>query len=363
MSPGLLILACFLVSLLGSGVVVAVSKASADIKTVNTTTKQVVSSEGDLIAKIAKDVGASTVSITTEGTTTQGLYGQPSGTEQGAGTGIIISKDGYIMTNRHVVPDGTQTVNVTLSDGTKYNNVTVIGRDKLNDIAFIKIDKPNKALPAATIADSSKVQVGEKVVAVGNALGQFQNTVTSGIISGIGRPITAGGNGEATEQLTNLFQTDAAINPGNSGGPLVNMAGEVIGMNTAVASGAQGIGFAIPVNDATGLIKSVTQQGKLVRPFLGVRTVSLTPAIAKQLNAAADAGAYISNQEGVVAGSPAEKAGLRSGDIITKVNDDTVTVNSPISSLIAKYAVGDEVTLTVIRDGKTTTIKATLAES
>ncbi|MBL8159883.1 trypsin-like peptidase domain-containing protein [Candidatus Saccharibacteria bacterium] len=362
---GALIAGCFLVSMLGSGLVIAGSRAldeDAAPPSVSET-KQVVSSEGELVADIAKKVGASTVSITTQSLSAQDYFGQAS-VQEGAGTGIILTKDGYIMTNRHVIPEGTQNVSVTMSDGTQFDNVTVVGRDRLNDIAFLKINDPGRDLPVATIGDSSKVQVGQKVVAVGNALGQFQNTVTTGVISGLGRPVTAGDeSGGGTELLSNLFQTDAAINPGNSGGPLVNMAGEVIGMNTAVASDAQGIGFAIPVNDAKGLIKSVSEQGRLIRPFLGVRTIPLTPVTAKQLNLSVSSGAYVTTENGVVGGSPAEQAGIRGGDVITKIDGQAIDANNPVSSLVARHGVGDEIAITVLRDGKEETLKATLAEA
>jgi serine protease Do len=205
--------------------------------------------------------------------------------------------------------------------------------------------------------------VGQKVVAIGNALGQYQNTVTSGIVSASGRPLTAS-DGTRNEQLENLIQTDAAINPGNSGGPLVNLDGKVIGINTAVAEGAQGIGFAIPINDAKGLIKGVLNTGKVSRAYLGVRYISLTSQAAQQLDLKLKNGAYISgaNGQAVVAGSPAEKAGLREKDIVTKVNGVTVDAAHPLASVLAGFAPGDTVTLTVNRDGKDIDIKATLAE-
>ncbi|MEK7561302.1 MAG: trypsin-like peptidase domain-containing protein, partial [Patescibacteria group bacterium] len=223
--------------------------------------QQYVSSESQLISQIAKTTGQSVVSIDVESQTTgQDFFGfQYSQRQAGAGTGFIISDLGIIATNRHVVPVGTSSVSVTLSDGTKYSGVQVIGRTASSnslDVAFLKItDLKGKKLVPVTLGDSSKMQVGDRVVAIGNALGQFQNTVTTGIISGHGRDVQAGDqNGVVIENLTDLFQTDAAINPGNSGGPLVNINGEVIGVNTAIAGSAQNIGFAIPINDLKGLI-------------------------------------------------------------------------------------------------------------
>lgn len=277
---------------------------------------QIVSSESDLNANIAKNVSPSVVSInvTSETTYNNWFFGSGTTNSESAGTGIIISEDGYVITNKHVIPANATNVTITLSDGTIYENVSVIGRDPRSsvDIAFLKI-KDAKGLVPAKLGNSSSVRVGEKVVAIGNALGQFQNTVTTGVISGLGRPITAG-DGNSSENLTNLFQTDSAINPGNSGGPLVNVNSEVIGINTAVAGDAQNIGFAIPIDDVKGTIASVINKGKLEVPYLGVRFVDLNEDLAKQLDLEQSKGAYIyasANQRAILQGSPAEKAGLR----------------------------------------------------
>ncbi len=330
--------------------------------------KEVVDSQSQLISSIAKKVGPSVVSIDVTGQNSQtDAFGfSRSVQQQSAGTGIILNSDGLIMTNRHVVPAGTGSVSVTLSDGTKLDNVTVVGRTNDSDpldVAFLQIkDKKGKTLIPAVLGDSAKMQVGDMVVAIGNALGQFQNTVTSGIISGYGRSVEAGDQ-TSSETLQNLFQTDAAINPGNSGGPLVNSNGEVIGMNTAVAGSAQNIGFAIPINDLNGLIKSVESSGKLVRPYLGVRYVSLTDDIASQLGLSTKRGAYITSSNGqpaIVPGSPAEKAGLKEKDIITKVNGTPVDENQSLTSLLGTHSVGDTVTLTIVRDGKEQTVNVKL---
>src|SRR3990167_5014532 len=235
------------------------------------------------------------------------------------------------------------------------------------DVAFLKIkDLKGKKLTPLTLGDSSKVKVGDRVIAIGNALGQFQNTVTSGIISGYGRDVTAGDeSGQAAESLDNLFQTDAAINQGNSGGPLVNINGEVIGINAAVAGGADNIGFAIPINDVKSLISSVLKKGKIEQPFLGVRYISLTDDIAAEFELKVKRGAYIlppedESQSSVVAGSPAAKAGLKEGDIITKVNDTDINEKSSLSSVLAQFEVGETIRLTVVRGDETLTINATL---
>lgn len=334
--------------------------------------QQVVSGESQLISGIAKDDGPSVVSVNVTGQSTQtDVFGFGQNVQQqSAGTGFIISNSGIVVTNRHVVPTGSTNISVTLADGTELDNVSVIGRTSDSDpldIAFLKInDKKGKTLQPLSLGDSSKVQVGDKVVAIGNALGQFQNTVTEGIISGHGRSVQAGdSSGSSSETLEDLFQTDAAINEGNSGGPLVNTNGEVIGINTAIAGNAQSIGFAIPINDVKGLINSVLQQGKLLRPYLGVRYVSLTPDVVSQLGLNVNNGAYISpgtaDQPAIIAGSPAEKAGLQEKDIITKVNNTAINSKNSLTAVLGHYNVGDTVTLTVIRDGKTITVKATLA--
>lgn len=331
--------------------------------------QQIVSSEGQLISQIAKTVGPSVVSIEVTSQQQQvSFFGRSQDVEQqSAGTGIILSESGYVITNRHVIDAATTDVSVTLSDGTRLDDVEVVGRTADNDsldIGFLKIkDTKGKKLVAAKIGDSSKVEVGEKVVAIGNALGQFQNTVTSGIISGYGRSVEAGSSdGSTTETLQNLFQTDASINEGNSGGPLVNASGEVIGINTAIAGGsAENIGFAIPINDVNGLIKSVLDKGKLERPYLGVRYVSLNDDYAYEFNLEQKRGAYIApSGSSIIAGSPAEKAGLKEKDIITKVNGTAIDENNSLVSLLGRKAVGEEVTLTIIRDGKEQTVKVTL---
>jgi serine protease Do len=334
--------------------------------------KKVTTSQSQLISVIAKTVGPSVVSVNVTGTSAAqtNLFGlsEPQSIVS-AGTGIIISNSGIILTNRHVVPAGTQTVSVTLSDGTEIKDVEVLGRTSNSDsldVAFLKIkDAKGKKLTPATIGDSSKVVVGDTVVAIGNALGQFQNTVTSGIISGYGRSVQASSStGDSAENLDDLFQTDAAINEGNSGGPLVNMNGQVVGLNTAIAGGAQNIGFAIPMNNITGLIKQVMGTGKLARPFLGVRYVLLTDDYAFQFNLNTKRGAYIApstdGTSSVITGSPADKAGLKEKDIITKVNGITISETHSLLSLLGQHQPNDVVALTVLRDGKSLTIKVIL---
>ena len=333
--------------------------------------QQYITNESELIAEIAKDVGAGVASIDVKRqVNTPNPFGS-GGTQsqESAGTGFIISTDGTIVTNRHVVPSGTSSVSVTLADGTRYDDVQVIGRTSASstlDVAFLKItDLKGKKLSPLTLADSSKVQVGDRVIAIGNALGQFQNTVTSGIISGYGRDVTAGDqSGQEAEALIDLFQTDAAINAGNSGGPLVNINGEVIGINTALAGGAQNIGFAIPINDVKGLIATVLKKGKVEQPFLGVRYVSLTDNLAFEFDLKVESGAYIvpssDGQASIVSGSPAEKAGLKEGDIIIKVNNLKIDDKTSLANALNRFQVGNTIKLTIVRDDKTITVEATL---
>ncbi|HWT40692.1 MAG TPA: trypsin-like peptidase domain-containing protein [Dongiaceae bacterium] len=321
----------------------------------NTTVTQ---QESD-IASVAEKVSPSVVSVVTQ-TQTQSYYGSTSSGEA-AGTGIIVSKDGYVMTNNHVV-ENASTVSVVDNDGNLYQNVSVIGRDPLNDIAFLKI-KANKTFSAATLGNSSTIRIGQQVVAIGNALGQYSNTVTSGIISGTGRPVTASSSdGSASETLTDLIQTDASINPGNSGGPLLNMSGQVIGINTAIVQDANGIGFAIPINSTKGVLAGVLETGKVSRAYLGVNYLSITADIARQYNLSVNQGAYVytnGSSSPVASGSPAEQAGLKLGDVITKVNDISVGTDGSLSSIIGEFKPGDTVTLTFIRNGQTQTTQVT----
>lgn len=250
-----------------------------------------------------------------------------------------------------------------MADGTTYSSVELVGTDPLNDVAFLKVNGVSNLSPAE-LGDSSTVRVGQEVVAIGNSLGQYQTTVTSGIISGKGRPIQASdGAGATAETLVDLLQTDAAINPGNSGGPLLNRAGQVIGINTAVAANAQGIGFAIPINATKGALKSVLAGKGVQRAYLGMRYVALTAATAKKYDVSSKQGAYIFAEEGqpaIIEDSPAQKAGLKDKDVVTKINGLAVGSEGGVSSLIGEYAPGDTVELTVLRGGKEIVLKATL---
>lgn len=320
--------------------------------------KSVTADEEDIASVVAK-VSPSIVSVVTQ-VQDYSSYGQ-SGVQEGAGTGIIVGKNGYILTNKHVI-DGASTVGIVLSDGTSYDNVEVLGSDPLNDVAFLKI--PNVSnLPVAELGDSTSIRVGQKVIAIGNSLGQYQNTVTSGIISGTGRPISAQA-GNTVENLTDLIQTDAAINPGNSGGPLLNLSGQVIGINTAIIKDAQGIGFSIPISSTKGILKGVLAGGKVERSYLGIMYIPITADAAKHYNLPVNKGAYVFNSAGKTAissGSPADKAGIKDKDIITKVGDIEVGDRGSVASLVAEYAPGDTVKLTILRGSQTLTLNVKLA--
>lgn len=312
------------------------------------------------IAEVADKVSKSVVSIVTS-TKTTNFFGQVQDSAA-AGTGIIATSDGYIITNKHVI-NGANKVTVVLDDGTTYEDVKVVATDPLNDVAYLKIDNVSD-LAAATLGDSKTITVGQQVIAIGNALGMYQNTVTAGIISGTGRSVTASdGTGTNSETLTDMIQTDAAINSGNSGGPLVNAAGQVIGINTATSASAENMGFAIPISSAKGMLQQLIDNGKAERTYLGVYSVEITPEIAKNYNLPVSEGVYLyspSSYSAIVKDSPAAKAGLKDKDIITKVNGVSVGAAGSLANLIGEYKPGDTIQLTVVREGKETAVNVTL---
>ncbi|MBI3577214.1 trypsin-like peptidase domain-containing protein [Candidatus Gottesmanbacteria bacterium] len=273
--------------------------------------------------------------------------------EQDIGSGFIVGADGLVVTNKHVVADGEAKYKVVTKDDKTYE-VAKVYRDPANDIAIVKISANN--LPTVTMGDSTKIKVGQLAIAIGTALGEFRSTVTTGVISGVGRGIEAGSPFEGyVERLDNVIQTDAAINPGNSGGPLLNSKAEVIGINAAIAGEGQNIGFAIPINVVKDALTNFNQTGQFNRPFLGVQFRIVTRQLSV-LNEIPE-GAYIVE---VVDGSPASKAGLQAEDIITKFDDQKVTSDNDLAKVISKKKVGDTATLTIWRDGKEKTIKVTL---
>lgn len=290
----------------------------------------------------------------------------------GGGTGFIISTDGLVLTNKHVIDDATAEYSVVLADGSELF-AKVLSKDPLNDIAFVQLfedeDMSQKPvdLPIVTLGDSDQLPVGSKVIAIGNALSEFDNTTTSGIISGLGRSITASNSMGAADKLSNLLQTDASINPGNSGGPLVNLNGEVIGINTAIAQSANGIGFAIPINEAKNLVETVIAHGKIIRPMLGVRYVEINPNIAKDLDLEVEYGAFLQDDiasgfRAVVKDGPADQAGLKSGDIILEMDGVKIDANMSLQKLVSMYKPKQDVSLQVWRDGTIINLQVELGE-
>lgn len=312
------------------------------------------------IADVAEKVSASVVSIVTS--TRVSSYFGGSYDSSAAGTGVIVSEDGYILTNKHVI-DGATEISVVLDDGTTYEEAEVVTIDPLNDIAFVKV-KGASGLTPATLGDSKTISVGQQVIAIGNALGEYQNSVTSGIVSGTGRSLTASDStGSMTETLSDMIQTDAAINSGNSGGPLVNAAGEVIGINTATSSTAENMGFAIPISSVKGMLKQLIEIGSASRAFVGVYGVEITAAVAKEYQLPVTAGMYVyspSSYTAIFKDGPAAKAGLRDKDIVTAVNGVKIGMAGSLSSLVGEYKPGDTVQLTVIREGKEIGVNVTL---
>lgn len=276
-----------------------------------------------------------------------------------------MSSDGLILTNKHVVQQAVDNpdveVVVVFNDGSEHN-ARVLGADPLNDIAIIKIDEKN--LPTVRLGDSDDIQLGQTVVAIGNALGE-RNTVTRGVISGINRTVRASDQRGAAETIEEAIQTDAAINPGNSGGPLLNLAGEVIGVNTAINEAGQNIGFAIPINAAKQVIEGIQKEGKIVRPYLGVRYVLIDETVQQENNLKVDYGALIvrgssEEQLAVIPGSPADKAGLVENDIILEVNGQKITKDHTLVGALQKLKVGDAVSLKILHKGDEKTVQATL---
>ncbi|MCL5410784.1 MAG: trypsin-like peptidase domain-containing protein [Patescibacteria group bacterium] len=326
-------------------------------------TEKLVLEESNAVVDASAKVSSAVVSIQAK-STTQDQFGQVYQTG-GAGTGFIITNDGLVITNKHVVTDANAQYTVITDDGKTYDGV-VKSVDPFQDIAVIKIDAKN--LPVVELGDSDQLKVGQWVVAVGNALGKFENTVTVGVISARNRKIEAtDNNGNNAESLDDIIQTDAAINPGNSGGPLVNMKGQVVGINTAVAADAQGIGFAIPINQAKSAIESIKKTGRIVRPYLGVRYLPITKELAAANKYPVDYGALVVKGSGigqvaVVPGSPADKAGIQENDIILEVNGEKIDQNNGLIKLIQQYEVGKTVELKVLSKGQEKTVKVALEE-
>jgi len=309
------------------------------------------------ITKAAKKVGPAVVTVvgTVPGQMT--FFGS-TGDQTVSGTGFFLTDQGYIVTNNHVV-EGTNQVTIVLSDGTQ-EKATIVGTDPYSDIAVLKAD--GKVPAVASLGNSDKLDPGESVIAIGSPLGDFKNTVTVGVVSATGRSIDSG-NGYTIE---NLIQTDAAINHGNSGGPLVNLAGDVIGVNTLIVRNtnngdvAEGLGFAIPISTAQAVAQQIIQRGYFARPYLGISYQPINPDIASRYNLPTQWGAYITD---VASGGPGESAGLQVNDILTKIGDVTLDETHAYTNALFKYKPGDTIPLTVMRNGKEIQLQVTLGEA
>jgi S1-C subfamily serine protease len=371
---GTVIAASLLSAVVASGgTVIALERAgafdhpvpTASVGSVNTVgSPQPVSiNENSAVIDVAAKLSPAVVKITTDttgngsgagGTTDPFSNGVPS--EEGVGSGFIYDSNGWILTNRHVVT-GADKLTVELKDGRQFQGKTY-GIDTLTDLAIVKIDATG--LPVASLGESDGLKIGQLVVAIGSPLGTYSFSVTSGIVSGKGRTIEVD-NGT---RINNLIQTDAAINPGNSGGPLADSEGNVVGINTAVATDSSGIGFAIPIDIAKPIMAQAVAGKSLTRPWIGIRFLGIDQQTKDQFNLPVDQGAYVSNNGGnapaVQPDSPAAKAGIQDGDIIQSINGITIDTEHPLDALLVQFAPGDVVKLQVLRDGKTVTVDVTL---
>lgn len=284
----------------------------------------------------------------------------------GGGSGFLVSEDGYILTCAHVLEDPEAEYTVILDPKHKFS-ANVLERDPLIDVGILKIE--GKELPFLELGDSSRIQLGEPVIAVGNALGEFEDTISAGIISGISRKITAwGGIVPKATTLRGLIQTDAAINPGNSGGPLINMEGKVIGINTAMVIFAQNIGFAIPINYAKELLNEVKKFGRRKRVYLGVKYILIDEEISQLLRLPVNYGAYVVREsivyddKAVLPNSPAEMGGIKENDIILEIDGEKITTENSLSDILQKKKVGQKIQIKVLREGREISLNITLEE-
>src|SRR3989338_9731642 len=284
-----------------------------------------------------------------------------------SGSGFFVSSDGFLLTNRHVVEDPSAEYSIIMNDQKKLK-VKVVARDSVNDMAVLKASgaPPTGGFTPISLGDSDAVSIGQTAIAIGNALGEFQNTVSVGVISGLRRTLVASGAASGPEELSEVLQTDAAINPGNSGGPILNLKGEVIGLNTAIAQGAENIGFAIPINQLKRALEEAKTSGKIVYPYIGVRYVLITAELKEKAKLPVNYGALVvagqSGEPAVLLNSPASKAGIKEEDIILEFGGIKIDRNNPLNKLILQRRVGDKVTLKILRSGKEVNIELALEE-
>lgn len=308
--------------------------------------------EESTIIDVVDSVSPSVVSIVVK-TVGFDAFSGPYSFEDGIGTGFVVGENGMIVTNSHVVDDPGGEYSVVLKDGTTYE-VDDVHLDRLTDLAIIEITA--RDLATIELGDSENLKVGQVAIAIGNALGQYQNTVTVGVVSGIARELTATGPfGSNPKTYESVIQTDAALNPGNSGGPLLNSAGQVIGVNVAVGRGVENIGFSIPVNTLKPILESFLKEGKIIRPFIGVSYTIISKDLASIRRL--PEGAFVSL---VVPDSPADKAGIERGDIIVKIDDEEITTDNTLAKVISQYKVGDTVKLTIDRGGEDLAVEVKL---
>ncbi|MBU1083216.1 trypsin-like peptidase domain-containing protein [Patescibacteria group bacterium] len=346
----------------GSLVFTFAAKTFSSRPNVTNTQQNITLSEDSAIIDAVTKIKPSVVSIVSS-SEVQNIFG---GTfeQKSSGTGFIIRENGIIVTNRHVVSDDNAAYKVVTSEGKTYD-AEIKARDSFNDLAIIKINESK--LPVADLGDSDALQVGQKVIAVGNALGEYQNTVTFGVISAVGRTITAGNGAGSSETLEGVIQTDAAINPGNSGGPLVNMAGQVIGINTAIDTQGSQIGFAIPINSVKSAIDSVLTTGSIKRPMMGLRYIPITKEFAALNNMTVEKGALVTrgnnaNELAVSPGGPADLAGIKENDILTSIGGKEINETNTIISILRNYKPGDTVKVKILRSGKTLEVSVKFGE-
>jgi S1-C subfamily serine protease len=313
--------------------------------------------ESSAIIDVAAKAGPSVVRIATEGVDPNSVVGEQ---QKGVGSGLIFDSNGWILTNRHVVA-GTTSLTVELQDGTEFAG-KVYGIDTLTDLAIVKIEATG--LPAATMGDSDGLKVGELVVAIGSPLGTFSNSVTSGIVSATGRRITTDGG-----DLRNLIQTDAAINPGNSGGPLLDSTAAVIGVNTAIARDSTGIGFSIPINVARPIMRQALAGEPLARPYIGIQYYAIDAQLQKAQSLAVANGAWVriidasgtpTDEDAVKAGSPADSAGIQTGDIVTSINGQVIDTEHPLDAVLTQFAPGDTISIEILRGADHVKVLVTL---
>ncbi len=284
----------------------------------------------------------------------------------GGGSGFLADPSGIILTNKHVISDPNAEYTIVTTNGKKYK-AEIAARDPVDDVAILKINSPAIKLTAAKLGESNNLELGEEVLAIGNALGIFQNTVSKGIISGLSRSIAAKPDSEQPiQELRGLIQTDAAINPGNSGGPLVNMGGEVIGINAAIVFGAQNLGFAIPINAAKRDLSDLKKYGRVRRPLLGLRYINIDDNLQEKMKLSVKYGALIGSNiphhEGVILGTPAAKAGIKEKDIVLECNGEKLSGEKTIQDFLEELNVGDTLNMKILRGKKQMEIKVVLAE-